>query len=103
MERDQKVLNWGSHHSLLADRMAEMEAVMTNLSIQEFQSRLPAVLDDLKPGEELLITRDNKPPIRMIGESTPPRLPRRPGSCVGMAVILSEDEDYMEDFADQMS
>ena len=75
---------------------------MTTISVQDFQARLPAVLDDLRPGEELVITRDEKPLARVCGESKPARQPRRPGNCAGMMTIISDDDEHLEDFAEYM-
>lgn len=75
---------------------------MTSINIQDFQARLPAVLDDLRPGEELVITHDEKPLARVCGEPQSARRPRRPGNCAGMMTIISDDDDHLKDFAEYM-
>ncbi|WP_020470204.1 type II toxin-antitoxin system Phd/YefM family antitoxin [Zavarzinella formosa] len=76
---------------------------MTTLSVQEFQALMPTVLDDLKPGEEIVITRDEKPLARVLGGPKPTRQPRRPGNCAGMMVVVSDDDEYLKDFAEHLN
>jgi antitoxin (DNA-binding transcriptional repressor) of toxin-antitoxin stability system len=76
---------------------------MTQVTLEEAQSHLPELIAGLRPGEELQITKDNQPVARLVGESSRPREPRRPGSAVGMLTIVAEDEEHLEDFKDYMS
>ncbi len=74
---------------------------MPTLTIDEVQSRLPQIIDALAPGEELVITRGNKPIARLTGE-LPIRKSRRAGNCQGMLVIMSDDDEHLKDFAEYM-
>ena len=72
-----------------------------SLTIDEVQSRLPQLIDGLHPGEEVVITRGDKPVARLI-----PPAPEKPtpvfGSCAGMLTILAEDDDHLDHFAEYM-
>ncbi len=74
---------------------------MTTITVEEAQSKLGQLIDALGPGEELVITRNNQTVARLIGDR-PTRPPREPGNCAGMLTIVSEDDDYLADFADYM-
>ena len=66
---------------------------MPTLTIDEVQLRLPQIIDALDPGEELVITRGDRPGARLVGEASP-RQPRKAGNCQGMIVIVSDDDDH---------
>lgn len=74
---------------------------MPTLTEDEVRANLPQVIDALRPGEAVVVTRDGKPVARLVADP-PLRLPRKAGNCVGMAVIVSDDidlsefEEYME-------
>ncbi len=67
---------------------------MPTFTINEVQSQLP----QLRPGEELVITRGNKPIARLTAEA-PTRKPRQAGNCQGMLVIVADDDEHLDDFA----
>ena len=74
---------------------------MSTLTIAEVQLRLPEIIDELDPGEELVITRDDRPVARLVGEASP-RKPRKAGNCQGMIAVVSDDDDHLKDFAEYM-
>jgi antitoxin (DNA-binding transcriptional repressor) of toxin-antitoxin stability system len=78
-----------------------MEPVMSPVSIEEAQLRLPELIDQLQPGEVLIITRDEKPVARLTSEA-PPRKARKAGSAKGLLVIRKEDDQHLADFAAYM-
>lgn len=74
---------------------------MPTLTIDEAQSQLPQLIDQLRPGEEVVITRDNKPVARIV----PPELPKgRPiyGRGKGKMNLDMDDDSHLADFAEYM-
>jgi len=74
---------------------------MQTLTVQEAQRHLAEIVDRLAPGEEVVLTRDNRPVARIV--AGPGEKPRPvPGRGKGMLTILSEDDDHLKDFAEYM-
>ena len=74
---------------------------MPTLTINEVQAQLPQLIDQLRPGEELVITRGDKPIARLTSEA-PTRKPRQAGNCQGMLAIVADDDEHLDDFAEYM-
>jgi prevent-host-death family protein len=66
---------------------------MTTVTLPEAQANLPEIVENMKPGEEVIITRNQQPVARLI-----PFVEARPqpvfGSCRGKLTIVSEDKAY---------
>lgn len=75
---------------------------MNTVTIEEAQANLPDIIDKLVPGEELIITRDNQPVAKLVGQGRPARKPRQPGNCKGMLTIVSDDDEHLKDFIEYM-
>ena len=75
---------------------------MTTVTIEEAQAKLPELIEHLATGEELVITRDQKPIARLFAEAKPIRKPRIAGSAKGILEILVEDDEHLKDFAEYM-
>lgn len=75
---------------------------MSTVTLEEAQARLPQLIEGLRPGEEIVITRDDKPVARLLAGERPQRPPRRPGNCRGMMTIVAADEEHLKDFAEYM-
>jgi prevent-host-death family protein len=75
---------------------------MSTITIEEAQAKLSEVIDKLAPGEEVIITRNEQPVAKLVGQQRPIRKPRRPGSAKGKLVILAEDDEHLQDFKDYM-
>lgn len=75
---------------------------MNTISIEEAQSKLPELIQKLVPGEELVITRNDQPVAKLVGEQTQVRQPRLSGSSKGKLVIIAEDDEHLEDFKEYM-
>ena len=75
---------------------------MSSMSIEEAQAHLPELIGKLVPGEEIVITRNNQPVAKLVGQQQPVRKPRQPGSAKGKLVILAEDDEHLQDFAEYM-
>lgn len=74
---------------------------MKTLTLDEAQSQLPCLIEQLRPGDELVITRDDIPVAKLVTPN-----PAKPtpvfGSCKGMLTILEEDDEHLRDFAEYM-
>jgi antitoxin (DNA-binding transcriptional repressor) of toxin-antitoxin stability system len=72
------------------------------VTLEETQARLPELIHQLAPGEELLIFEHDQPVASL--KSTVPALAQRPGPglCKGMMTIVSDDEEHLKDFAEYM-
>lgn len=75
---------------------------MPSVTIQEAQAQLPALIERLTPGEELLITRDQQTVARLVAEPVKRQEPRKPGGGVGIIKIIQEDDAHLEDFKEYM-
>lgn len=75
---------------------------MTTISLEEAQTHLSEIIERLRPGEILVITRDDRPVARLQSEEESKRKPRKPGSAKGMLTIISDDDEHLKDFAEYM-
>jgi prevent-host-death family protein len=75
---------------------------MSIITLEEAQAQLSTLISNLKPGEEIQITKNNQPVARLVGESNAVRQPRKPGSAIGKIKIISEDNEHLEDFKEYM-
>jgi prevent-host-death family protein len=75
---------------------------MTTITVEEAQARLSQLIDGLAPGEELVITRNARPIAQLVG--LPVEKPHPvPGRGRGKLIIVSEDDEHLEDFQDYMT
>jgi antitoxin (DNA-binding transcriptional repressor) of toxin-antitoxin stability system len=76
---------------------------MSTITIEEAQAQLPALIDKLRPGEEIVITRNDEPIAKLTGQAQPERPPRQPGTLKGTVIHLAPDFDApLEDFKEYM-
>ena len=75
---------------------------MSPVTIEEAQAKLPKIIDKLAPGEELIITRNDQPVAKLVGQQPSTRKPRQPGSARGKLITLAEDDEHLEDFKEYM-
>jgi antitoxin (DNA-binding transcriptional repressor) of toxin-antitoxin stability system len=77
---------------------------MASVTIQEAQARLPDLIHELKPGDELLIIENDQPVARIVSErpESKPLLRPPPGLGKGVITILSDDDEHLQDFAEYM-
>jgi prevent-host-death family protein len=74
---------------------------MSVVTLEQAQAHLKELIDQLKPGDELVITRDNQPVARLVGEPRPAPPPRRLGTLKGTVLYMAPDFDApLEDFKD---
>ena len=72
------------------------------VTLEEAQAHLAELVAKLVPGEEVVITQDEQPVAKLIGQRSAGRQPRQPGSAKGTLIVLAEDEEHLEDFKDYM-
>jgi antitoxin (DNA-binding transcriptional repressor) of toxin-antitoxin stability system len=76
---------------------------MATVTVEEAQAQLPALIERLNPGEEILITRDNQTIAKLVGQGKPVRPPRRPGTLRGTVLYMAPDFNApLEDFKEYM-
>lgn len=71
------------------------------ITLEEAQSSLPELIDRLKPGTEIVITRNNQPVAELhlpTGALPQPRF----GNCRGSLTIIAEDDEHLQDFREYM-
>jgi prevent-host-death family protein len=71
---------------------------MSTVPIHEAGPRLSELIHRLKPGDEVIITENNQPVAKLIGQAPAVCQPRRRGSAKGKFVIHAEDDEHLEDF-----
>ncbi|NLX98027.1 MAG: hypothetical protein GXY83_17840 [Rhodopirellula sp.] len=77
---------------------------MTSVSFQEAQANLAVLIHNLKPGDEIVITENNQPVARLVGEllKPPSGLRPPPGLGKGFITINSDDDEHLRDFEEYM-
>ena len=74
----------------------------TTITVDEAQARLKELIGKLAPGEELLITENQQPVAKLVGERLPQGHLRVPGNCEGMITLLVEDDEHLKEFEEYM-
>ncbi len=74
------------------------------VTIEEAQARLSQLLEQLHAGDEIIITHDQKPVARLIGEAKTEKMPRRQlGTLKGTVRCFAPDFDApLDDFKEYM-
>ena len=72
------------------------------ITVEEAQATLKELIEKLAPDEELVITKNQQPVAKLVGQQSGQRQPRKAGSARGKLIILQEDEDHLKDFAEYM-
>lgn len=78
---------------------------MTTVTIEEAQANLKALIHQLPPGGELIITENHRPIAKLINEASSKDQPNRPGPglCKGAITYMSVDFDApLEDMKEYM-
>jgi antitoxin (DNA-binding transcriptional repressor) of toxin-antitoxin stability system len=77
----------------------------TTIAVEDIKLTLVEFLDQLKPGEEVILTR-NRQPVAMLVSTAPISQPKQrpgPGLCKGMITYLAPDFDApLEDMKEYM-
>jgi antitoxin (DNA-binding transcriptional repressor) of toxin-antitoxin stability system len=74
---------------------------MTTITIEEAQAKLSQLIDQLAPGEEAIITRNNQTVAKLVGLPAEKPLPV-PGRCKEMLTIVAEDDEHLKDWEEYM-
>ena len=76
---------------------------MLTISIEEAQSSLASLIHGLAPGEEIVITENDRPVATLIAARPAGRSPRPPGFLRGSVLYMAPDFDApLEDFREYM-
>ncbi|MFO0929301.1 MAG: type II toxin-antitoxin system Phd/YefM family antitoxin [Gemmataceae bacterium] len=76
---------------------------MTTVTIEEAQARLPQLIAQLQPGEEVVLTQAGQVVAKLVGEPKPNRTPRRLGTLKGTVLGMAPDFDApLDDFKEYM-
>lgn len=72
------------------------------ITLEEAQAKLKDFIHQLAPGDEIIITENQKQVAKLTNESAKKRLPRIAGNCIGMIEIVADDDQHLEDFKEYM-
>jgi prevent-host-death family protein len=72
------------------------------ITVEEAQAKLIEVIGSLSLGEEIVITQNQEPVAKLVGQRPSDRKPRVPGNCKGMITLAVEDDEHLKDFAEYM-
>ena len=76
---------------------------MPPVSIEDAQARLKDLIAQLRPGEEVVITQDDRPVARLTAEVPQVKPPRRLGTLKGTVLYMAPDFDApLDDFKEYM-
>jgi prevent-host-death family protein len=76
---------------------------MSTVTLEEAQAHLPQLIEQLQPGEEIVITRDEKPVARLTGANDSAKPRRKLGTMQGTILFIAADFDSpLEDFKEYM-
>jgi antitoxin (DNA-binding transcriptional repressor) of toxin-antitoxin stability system len=73
------------------------------ITVEEAQAKLKELIDQLAPGEELVLTHNQQPVAKLIATPGPHRKPRQPGTLRGTVLYMAPDFNApLEDFKEYM-
>jgi antitoxin (DNA-binding transcriptional repressor) of toxin-antitoxin stability system len=76
--------------------------VQTTMAVEDIKVTLPELLDNLAPGDEVILTRNRQPVAKLVSEALKTGLRPPPGLGKGMITIISDDDEHLKDFAEYM-
>jgi antitoxin (DNA-binding transcriptional repressor) of toxin-antitoxin stability system len=74
---------------------------MQTLSVEQAEGHLSEIIVKLSPGEEIVLTLNDRPVAKLIGTAAERPRPL-PGRGKGMLTILADDDEHLKDFAEYM-
>jgi antitoxin (DNA-binding transcriptional repressor) of toxin-antitoxin stability system len=74
------------------------------ITIDEAQAKLTELIHQLLPDEKVVITENQQPVARLVGEPSKPKPGLRPppGLGKGFITVISDDDEHLKDFEDYM-
>ncbi|MBD1804383.1 MAG: type II toxin-antitoxin system prevent-host-death family antitoxin [Symplocastrum torsivum CPER-KK1] len=76
---------------------------MTQITLTEASQHLSDLIEAALKGEEIIITKDNKPVVKLVAvSSVKKRWPAKAGSAKGLVTISDDFDEPLEDFKDYM-
>ena len=75
--------------------------MLETISREEAQTNLPALIERLQPGTEIVIMRNHQPVAALHAPSGVLPQPRF-GSGQGALTIVTEDDEHLQDFAEYL-
>ena len=64
---------------------------MSTVTLEEAQAHLPELIDQLQPGSEIIITRNDQPVAKLTSQTRTTRRPRTPGTLRGTVLYMAPD------------
>jgi prevent-host-death family protein len=74
---------------------------MHQIDLNEAKSHLPDLIEEAANGEEIIITKNDRPIAKIVSISQP-EAKRKPGSAKGMITISDDFDEPLEDFKEYM-
>ena len=71
----------------------------TIVELEEAKVSLKDLIAHMGPNDEVIITENSEPVARLV---PPPKTRPQFGGCEGMLTIVSDDDEHLEDFKDDM-
>ena len=71
------------------------------IPIDQASAQLRGLVRSLGPGDEIVLTDNDKPVARIVSDLPQPKQ-RVPGAWKGMLTIVKEDDEHLEDFKEYM-
>ena len=78
--------------------MSAVSREMSTVSVEHAQAELPKLIERLKAGEEIEITRGDQTVARLVGQ----KRQRQFGLGKGKLTVVKEDDEHLEDFKEYM-
>jgi len=74
------------------------------ISVDEAQMKLRELIHQMTPGQELVLTENQRPVATLIGGAEKPAAGLRPppGLGKGYITVLSDDDEHLQDFKEYM-
>ncbi len=74
------------------------------ITIDEAQANLKELIHQLAPGEEVIITENQRPVAKLVNHPSQPKPGLRPppGLGKGIITVISDDDEHLKDFEEYM-